>query len=140
MMYPHQVAVDDLRRKAYELINLVFDGNIKRPDDTSIVSFVEDQIKVCDDMSQQVSNYKTMCDNRDETIVSIEDELGKVTRQKDQRNEIIFNLQTSIKKLEAEISEYEDIVEDSNRAAKYFIVLSVIGGFVAGFMSFPILM
>jgi len=112
MMYPHQVAVDDLRRKAYELINLVFDGNIKRPDDTSIVSFVEDQIKVCDDMSQQVSNYKTMCDNRDKHIDSLKDD----------------------------ISNYESIIEDMNRSSIYFIALSVIGGFVAGFMSFPILM
>ena len=112
MMYPHNEVINKLRERSIQLINLVFDGDIRRPDDINIVSFVECQIKVCDDMSQQVSNYKTMCDNRDKTIDS----------------------------LESEISEHEDIVEDMNRATKYFIVLSVIGGFIAGFMSFPILM
>ena len=112
MMFPHNVAVDELKRKAYELINLIFDGNIRRPDDNSIVSFVESQMSLCDDMSQQVSNYKTMCDNRDKMIDSLKDD----------------------------ISNYESIIEDMNRSSIYFIALSVIGGFVAGFMSFPILM
>ena len=88
MMYPHQVAANDLKRRATELINLVFDGDIKRPDDINIVSFVESQIKVCDDMSQQVSNYKTMCDNRDKHIDSLKDD----------------------------ISNYESIIEDMNKS------------------------
>ena len=112
MMYPHNVVINKLREKAVHLINLVFDGDIKRPDDISIDSFVESQIKVCDDMSQQVSNYKTMCDNRDKMIDSLKDD----------------------------ISNYESIIEDMNRSSIYFIALSVIGGFIAGFMSFPILM
>jgi len=112
MMYPNNIAIEELRKRALQLIDMVFERNVTSPNNNFIVSFIESQISICDDMSQQVSNYKTMCDNRDKTIDS----------------------------LESEISEHEDIVEDMNRATKYFIVLSVIGGFIAGFMSFPILM